>query len=61
MEAPVMNIVDTLQGVQRLFLDTAPVIYHVEGIVIYQPITDIIFQEISRRNGRGDNLLSNSG
>lgn len=33
-----------LAGVRRLFLDTAPVIYHVEGNPAYQPLTDIIFQ-----------------
>jgi predicted nucleic acid-binding protein len=43
-----MNVTDALRGVQRLFLDTAPVIYHVEGIAAYQPITDLIFQEISK-------------
>jgi len=43
-----MNIADALHGVQRLFLDTAPVIYHVEGVATYQPVTDVIFQEISR-------------
>ena len=48
MEAPVLSIVDILRGVQRLFLDTAPIIYHVEGVATYQPVTDVIFQEISR-------------
>ena len=43
-----MNIVDALQGVQRLFLDTAPVIYHVEGVATYQPVTDIMFQEVNK-------------
>jgi predicted nucleic acid-binding protein len=43
-----MSIVDTLQGVRCLFLDTAPVIYHVEGVATYQPVTDVIFQEIGR-------------
>lgn len=46
MEAQPLNIHDALRGVQRLFLDTAPVIYHVEGVAAYQPLTDIIFQEI---------------
>jgi predicted nucleic acid-binding protein len=46
METPALNITDALIGVQRLFLDTAPVIYHVEGASAYQPLTDMIFQEI---------------
>lgn len=41
-----MNIQDALVGVRRLFLDTAPVIYHIEGNPAYQPLTDIIFQQI---------------
>jgi hypothetical protein len=36
-----------LTGIRRSFLDTAPVIYHVEGTAVYQPLTDIIFKEIS--------------
>lgn len=42
-----MNVTDSLVGVRRLFLDTAPVIYHVEGNAAYQPLTDVIFKEIS--------------
>ncbi len=41
-----MNVKDALAGVTRLFLDTAPVIYHIEGNPAYQPLTDIIFQQI---------------
>ncbi|MBI3952230.1 MAG: PIN domain-containing protein [Acidobacteria bacterium] len=41
-----MNITEALIGVRLLFLDTAPVIYHVEGNPTYQPRTDIVFQEI---------------
>lgn len=41
-----MNVNDALTGVRRLFLDTAPVIYHVEGNASYQPLTDVIFKEI---------------
>lgn len=44
-----MKIADALVGVKRLFLDTSPVIYHVEGTVAYQPLTDLIFQEIRSR------------
>jgi len=29
-----------------LFLDTAPIIYHVEGNLAYQPLTDQVFQNI---------------
>lgn len=46
MATEAMNITDALKGVQRLFLDTAPVIYHVEGVAAYRPLTDLIFQEI---------------
>lgn len=42
-----MSVADVLTGIQRLFLDTAPVIYHVEGVVAYQALTDVIFQAIS--------------
>ncbi len=41
-----MKIQDALVGVRRLFLDTAPVIYHIEGNPAYQSLTDIIFQQI---------------
>src|SRR5215831_4954662 len=47
MVARVMDTTDALRGVQRLFLDTAPVIYHVEGVAAYQLLTDLIFQRIS--------------
>ena len=42
-----MNVFTALTGVRRLFLDTAPVIYHVEGVSAYQPLMDVIFQAIS--------------
>ncbi len=41
-----MKIADALAGVKQLFLDTAPVIYHVEGNAVYQPMTDLVFQQI---------------
>lgn len=41
-----MKIADALAGVNGLFLDTTPVIYHVEGNLTYQPLTDLIFQRI---------------
>jgi predicted nucleic acid-binding protein len=43
-----MKIADALRAVRCLFLDIAPVIYHVEGVAAYQPLTDVVFQEISR-------------
>jgi predicted nucleic acid-binding protein len=46
MEARVMKITAALANVRELFLDTAPVIYHVEGNPAYQPLTDQIFQPI---------------
>lgn len=38
-----MKIADALATVRRVFLDTAPVIYHVEGAAAYQPLTDVVF------------------
>jgi predicted nucleic acid-binding protein len=43
-----MNTTDALRGVRRLFLDTAPVIYHVEGVAAYQSLTDLVFQLVGR-------------
>jgi predicted nucleic acid-binding protein len=42
-----MKVTDVLIDIRRLFLDTAPVIYHVEGTAVYQPLTDVIFKEIN--------------
>ena len=41
-----MKIADVLANIQLLFLDTAPVIYHVEANPAYQPLTDQVFQNI---------------
>ncbi|ELR99459.1 PIN domain-containing protein [Gloeocapsa sp. PCC 73106] len=41
-----MKLVDSLQGISRLFLDTAPVIYYVERHRIYFPLVDPIFDLI---------------
>ena len=41
-----MKITAALANVRELFLDTAPIIYHVEGNLAYQPLTDQIFQTI---------------
>jgi hypothetical protein len=38
-----MKITAALANVRELFLDTAPVIYHVEGNPGYQPLTDQVF------------------
>ena len=39
-----MRIADALAPASLLFLDTAPVIYHVEGVALYQPLTDFVFR-----------------
>lgn len=41
-----MKLQAALAGVKQLFLDTAPVVYHIEGNLSYQPLTDLIFQQI---------------
>jgi predicted nucleic acid-binding protein len=41
-----MKVAVAFRGVGRIFLDTAPVIYHVEGFVPLQPVTDWVFQQI---------------
>ncbi len=41
-----MNITDSLQGVTRLFLDTAPVIYFVEQHPQYFPLVREVFQQL---------------
>ncbi len=41
-----MNITQSLQGVTRLFLDTAPVIYAVERQPQYLPFVRVIFEHI---------------
>jgi len=42
----VTKIAAALAKVRELFLDTAPIIYHVEGNLAYQPLTDQVFQTI---------------
>jgi predicted nucleic acid-binding protein len=42
----VITIAAALANVRELFLDTAPIIYHVEGNLAYQPLTDQVFQTI---------------
>jgi len=41
-----MKVTAALANVRELFLDTAPVIYHVEANPAYQPLTDQVFQTI---------------
>jgi hypothetical protein len=41
-----MKIAAALANVRELFLDAAPIIYHVEGNLAYQPLTDQDFQTI---------------
>jgi len=41
-----MTITEALSGVQTLFLDTAPVIYYVEGHPDYLPIVERFFERI---------------
>jgi predicted nucleic acid-binding protein len=41
-----VKVINALSGVRQLFLDTAPVIYHVEGNPAYQALTDQVFQKI---------------
>jgi len=48
VEAQAVNLAQALAGVNRLFLDTAPVIYHVEGNATYRSRTRLVFQGLSR-------------
>jgi hypothetical protein len=41
-----VKLVDACAGVTRLFLDSAPVIYHVQATAAYQPLTDWVFQQL---------------
>jgi hypothetical protein len=50
MGAQVVKITDALQGVARLFLDTAPVIYYVENNPHYFTIVEVVFDHID--NGK---------
>lgn len=40
-----MKIQQALAGLSRVLLDTAPVIYHVQGAAAYQPLMDYAFQQ----------------
>jgi hypothetical protein len=41
-----MKIESALQGISKLYLDTAPVVYYVEGVAPFFPIVDRVFQQI---------------
>lgn len=43
-----MRVEDALAGLRRVLLDTAPVIYHVEGNVNYQAVTDAFFAAVQK-------------
>ncbi len=45
-----MTVPELIAQTGRIFLDTPPVIYHIEGNPQYQPFTDPIFQAISNGN-----------
>lgn len=41
-----MKLAAAFAGVRRVLLDSAPVIYHVEGNAAYQPLTDWVFGQL---------------
>jgi predicted nucleic acid-binding protein len=43
-----MKIKSALMGVSQIYLDTAPVIYYVQGVTPFFPVVDALFQEIER-------------
>lgn len=46
MEQPILKLSERLQTVNRLFLDTAPVIYYVEGNERYLPLVQMVFDRL---------------
>lgn len=48
-----MNITDSLQGVTRLFLDTAPVIYYIERNPQYFALVSVVFNHIANSGVMG--------
>jgi predicted nucleic acid-binding protein len=44
-----VKIASAWAGVRRLFLDTSPIIYHVQGIPTYQALMDWVFQQFQAR------------
>lgn len=43
-----MKIYSALKGVSQIYLDTAPVIYYVQGVTPFFPVVDALFQEIEK-------------
>ncbi|GAB4303105.1 MAG: hypothetical protein Fur0025_44240 [Oscillatoriaceae cyanobacterium] len=39
-----MKIESALKGVSQIYLDTAPVIYYVQGVTPFFPVVDALFQ-----------------
>jgi predicted nucleic acid-binding protein len=46
MERPILKLSERLQTVTRLLLDTAPVIYYVEGNERYLPLVQMVFDHL---------------
>ena len=45
-----MKIESALRGVSKIYLDTAPVIYYVQGVTPFFPVVDALFKEIDSVN-----------
>ncbi|MGA9377692.1 MAG: PIN domain-containing protein [Phormidium sp.] len=43
-----MKIESALMGISQIYLDTAPVIYYVQGVTPFFPVVDALFKEIER-------------
>ena len=43
-----MKISDAFQGIKKVFLDTAPVVYYVEGTTEFAPVTQKVFKLLSQ-------------
>jgi len=42
-----MKVAEALKGINRLFLDTPPIIYYVQGHPLYLPLMDFVFAKVS--------------
>lgn len=51
-----MTVTDALKGMYRLFLDTSPVIFHVEGVAAYRALMDEVFLQL--RHGSFEAITS---
>ncbi len=57
-----MKVSDALQGLNRLFLDSSPVIYYIDANSEYLSVMDSIFNGINSEQIRGDSYVArNSG